>query len=339
MVWLNALMYFYILIRNCQSEVPLVITTWGSDDFQAATAKAFLTLTKTRDRMESLVEGLTECERLQCDGTVGFGGSPDETGETRLDALVFDGLTHQMGAVGSLPNVKNAARVAYAVMKYTKHSILVGDHAADFAADMGFRRESLYTNSSYIAHRKWIKQNCQPNFRKNVLPNPNKFCGPYKPAIGKNKFIYSQSQVNRRNHDTIGMIIIDSENNIAAGTSTNGANHKVPGRIGDSPIPGAGAYADNDIGGAVSTGDGDIMMRFVSSYQTVHYMREGKTPTAAAEITVRAISRKYPNFFGAIVAVNKNGHFGAACHGMDSFTFCTQNLNFKKVKVMSITCI
>ncbi|MCP9259914.1 N(4)-(Beta-N-acetylglucosaminyl)-L-asparaginase [Dirofilaria immitis] len=261
----------------------------GTDDFQAATSKAFSTLRTTHDRLESLVEGLTKCEELQCDGTVGFGGSPDETGETRLDALIFDGLNHEMGAVGSLPNIKYAARVAHAIMKYTKHSILVGDHAANFAVEMGFKRESLYTNSSCDAHKNGLN-------KINVLPNPNKFCGPYKPAIDKKKFVYSESKNMRHNHDTIGMIIIDFENNIVAGTSSNGANHKIPGRVGDSPLPGAGAYADNDIGGAVSTGDGDIMMRFVSSYQTVHYMGEGKTPTIAAELTIRAISHKYANF-------------------------------------------
>ncbi|EFO22560.1 hypothetical protein LOAG_05927 [Loa loa] len=339
MIWLNALIYFCILLWNCQSQVPLVLTTWGTDDFQAATTKAFLTLTKTYDRIESLLDGLTECEQLQCDGTVGFGGSPDETGETRLDALIYDGLNHEMGAVGSLPNVKNAARVAYAVMKYTKHSILVGDYAANFAVEMGFKRESLYTNSSYAAHQKWIKQNCQPNYRKNVLPDPNKFCGPYKPANDEDRFMFSHSQGSRRNHDTIGMVVIDYEGNIAVGTSSNGANHKVPGRIGDSPIPGAGAYADNDIGGAVSTGDGDIMMRFASSYQTVHYIREGKTPAKAAEITIRTISRKYPNFMGAIVAVDKKGHFGAACHGMNFFKFCMQNQYFTKVRIISVTCM
>uniref|UniRef100_A0A0R3S1F4 N(4)-(beta-N-acetylglucosaminyl)-L-asparaginase n=1 Tax=Elaeophora elaphi TaxID=1147741 RepID=A0A0R3S1F4_9BILA len=345
MIWFQALIYFYILLRNCQSEVPLVITTWGTDDFQAATRKAFWTLMKTHDRMESLLEGLTECEQLQCDGTVGFGGSPDENGETRLDALVYDGLNHEMGAVGSLPNVKNAARVAYAVMKYTKHSILVGEHAADFAVEMGFKRESLCTNSSNLMHEKWIEQNCQPNYRKNVSPDPSKFCGPYKPANDKDRFTYSAKsnhwniKVNRRSHDTIGMIVIDFEYNIAAGTSTNGANHKVPGRIGDSPVPGAGAYADNDVGAAVSTGDGDIMMRFVSSFQTVHYIREGKTPTEAAEITIHAISRKYPNFMGAIVAVNKKGQVGAACHGMDFFNFCVKNQNFTKVKILSVRCI
>ncbi|VDK70421.1 unnamed protein product [Litomosoides sigmodontis] len=300
--------------------------------------------------MESLLEGLTACERSQCDGTVGFGGSPDEKGETRLDALVYDGLNHEMGAVGSLPNIKNAARVAYAVMKYTKHSILVGEYgvfdlAADFAVEMGFKRESLYTNSSRIAYQKWIKQNCQPNYRKNVFPNPNKYCGPYKPINDNNKFTYGSKsnywnfEVNNRNHDTIGMIVIDFENNIVAGTSTNGANHKVPGRVGDSPIPGAGAYADNDVGGAVSTGDGDIMMRFLSSFQTVHYIREGKTPIVAAETTIHVIARKYPSFKGAIVAVDKKGQYGAACHGMDLFKFCVQNANFTRVRTLSVVCI
>ncbi|KHN76968.1 Putative N(4)-(beta-N-acetylglucosaminyl)-L-asparaginase [Toxocara canis] len=105
----------------------LVITTWSAENFQRATARAWKTLRKSDDRIESLLDGLSECERLQCDGTVGFGGSPDETGETRLDALVFDGPGHKMGAVGSLRRVRAAARVAYAVMKYTKHSFLVGE--------------------------------------------------------------------------------------------------------------------------------------------------------------------------------------------------------------------
>ncbi|KAK6105365.1 Asparaginase family protein [Brugia pahangi] len=338
MIWLSALIYFNILLQNCQCDVPLVVTTWGADGFQSATRKAFSTLTKTYDRMKSLLNGLTECEQLQCDGSVGYGGSPDETGETRLDALIYDGLNHEMGAVASLPNIKDAARVAYAVMKYTKHSILVGEHAAKFALEMGFKYESLYTNTSYAEHHKWIKHNCQPNYRKNVSPDPTKSCGPYKPTSDKDKLAYSDVAYHR-NHDTIGMIVVDFENNISAGTSTNGANHKIPGRIGDSPIPGAGAYADNDIGGAVSTGDGDIMMRFVPSFQTVHHMREGKMPAEAAEITIRAISRKYPNFMGAIVAVDKKGNFGAACHGMKFFKFCMQNQYLKKVKVIPVRCI
>uniref|UniRef100_A0A915Q6X3 N(4)-(beta-N-acetylglucosaminyl)-L-asparaginase n=1 Tax=Setaria digitata TaxID=48799 RepID=A0A915Q6X3_9BILA len=339
MVWFHVSIVLCVLLRTGQTNSPMVITTWGTDGFQAATEKAFLTLMQTHNGMNSLLDGLTECEQLQCDGTVGFGGSPDERGEIRLDALVYDGYTHEMGAVGSLPNIRSAARVAYAVMKYTKHSILVGDHAANFAMQMGFKYEPLSTNDSLAAYQKWIEQNCQPNYRKNVLPDPSKFCGPYKPAKYKIENAYVQSQIDSRNHDTIGMIVIDFKSNIVAGTSTNGASHKVPGRIGDSPIPGAGAYADNEIGGAVSTGDGDIMMRFLSSFQTVQYMREGKTPTKAAEMTIHTIASKYPNFAGAVVAVNKEGDFGAACHGMDLFKFCVRKQGFEEVKVMSVNCI
>ncbi|VDM98950.1 unnamed protein product [Thelazia callipaeda] len=338
MKWFSSLFHFISLLLLCKAEVPMVLTTWGNDGFQAATGKAFSTLIKTHDRMESLLAGLTECERLQCDYTVGFGGSPDELGETRLDALVFDGPHHKMGAVGSLPNVRNAARVAYAVMKYTKHSILVGDHAASFAFAMGFKREPLISNYSHAVHKKWIAQNCQPNYRRNVRPDARQSCGPYKPAkvddLSNHTF-----QSSDHGHDTIGLIVIDFKSNIAVGTSTNGANHKVPGRIGDSPLPGAGAYVDNDVGGAASTGDGDIMMRFLSSFQAVQYMREGNSPSKATEMTIRLIAKKYPYFIGAVIAANKTGGFGASCHGMKTFKFCVQKQNFEKVKVISVNCV
>ncbi|VDN26836.1 unnamed protein product [Gongylonema pulchrum] len=204
---------------------------------------------------------------------------------------------------------------------------------------MGFKRESLYTNKSSIIQQQWLHRNCQPNFRINVTPDPSKSCGPYKPARGISGRFPGTPEINDNNHDTIGIVVVDFEGNIAAGTSTNGVNHKIPGRMGDSAVPGGGAYVDNEIGGAASTGDGDIMMRFLSSFQTVRNMAEGQSPRKAAERTIHAIASKYPNFSGAIIAANKAGEFGAACYGMETFKFCIQNRFFKEVKVMSVKCL
>ncbi|XP_038055108.1 putative N(4)-(beta-N-acetylglucosaminyl)-L-asparaginase GM21137 [Patiria miniata] len=136
-----------------------------------------------------------------------------------------------------------------------------------FAVEMGFKEESLATNTSINEWKQWKANNCQPNFRQNVQPDPTKSCGPYHPDYARSHPVEPRynSEVDKGNHDTIGMLVIDRDGNIAGGTTTNGANHKVPGRVGDSPIVGAGCYVDNDVGGAVATGDGDVMMRFLPS--------------------------------------------------------------------------
>ncbi|VDM37113.1 unnamed protein product [Toxocara canis] len=312
---------------------------------RTAVYTAWKTLRKSDDRIESLLDGLSECERLQCDGTVGFGGSPDETGETRLDALVFDGPGHKMGAVGSLRRVRAAARVAYAVMKYTKHSFLVGEAATKFAIEMGFKEETLSTNRSHHLFKNWTTNNCQPNFRKSVLPDPRSSCGPYRPAdviescVDEDKICDRNVKVEQLGHDTIGMAVIDSKGNMAAGTSTNGAIHKIPGRIGDSPIPGSGAYVDNEIGAAAATGDGDILMRFLPSYQAVEGMRYGETVQKAADVAILRVAKLYPNFSGALIAVNKRGEHAAACHGMPSFGYSVRESHSKGVRIVVVKCL
>lgn len=124
---------------------------------------------------------------------------------------------------------------------------------------MGFKRENLSTPKSKSIYNEWRLRHCQPNFWTNVFPNPSMSCGPYEP-IYANEIVSSDNDIKsvfgEGNHDTIGMIVIDRNRNLAAGTSTNGASHKIPGRVGDSPIPGSGAYADNTVGAAAATGDG-----------------------------------------------------------------------------------
>ncbi|KRT79032.1 hypothetical protein AMK59_7567, partial [Oryctes borbonicus] len=242
------------LLINCTSK-RLVINTWA---FWEANSAAWETLMKTNDVIDTLEAGCSYCESHQCDFTVGFGGSPDESGETTLDALIFDGKTMDAGAVADLRRIKDAASVAKYVLQHTTHTLLAGDQATTFASAMGFVEESLSTNASLAVWNNWKQNKCQPNYWKNVDPDPTTSCGPYVP-LAQNSVYYDFYKDARNindvqfNHDTIGMIVIDDDGNIAAGTSTNGLKHKIPGRVGDSPIPGSGAYADNSVGAACAT--------------------------------------------------------------------------------------
>ncbi|CAH1159459.1 unnamed protein product [Phaedon cochleariae] len=324
------LLYVAIVLSE---TIPIVVNTWG---FQDATRKAWQILqegeSKQKDAaLDALTAGCETCQDEQCDTTVGFGGSPDENGETALDAMIFDGDVMDMGAVGSLRRVKNAISVARQVLEHTEHSFLVGSLATGFAVQFGYREESLQTNFSLGQWKNWINNKCQPNFWKNVVPDPKHSCGPYYPPQEQSSREIDENRGNNydsKNHDTIGMIVIAGNGHVVAGTSTNGAKFKIPGRVGDSPIPGAGAYADSQYGAAVCTGDGDITMRFLPSFLAVEKMRDGASPTKAAKIAISRIAEKYPKFFGAIVVVDKKGNIGSACNGMDKFPYSVANKQY-----------
>uniref|UniRef100_A0A2C9JTX2 N(4)-(beta-N-acetylglucosaminyl)-L-asparaginase n=1 Tax=Biomphalaria glabrata TaxID=6526 RepID=A0A2C9JTX2_BIOGL len=333
---------------NYSSFLPIVVNTWP---FTSATKAAWDALSSGVSAEESLVIGCTTCEVLQCDGSVGYGSNPDERGETTLDAMIMDGSTYAVGAVADLRRVKNAIGVAQAILHYTDHTLLVGESATSFALEMGFKEESLATNNSINMFKSWQQNKCQPNFRQNVQPDPKSSCGPYSPLppppskfqrSGSDRLkLYtrkSHSEINRNNHDTIGMIVIDASGHVWAGTSTNGANHKVPGRVGDSPVMGAGAYASNTGGGAAATGDGDIMMRFLPSLRAVIEMERGVSPDKAAQIAMAPIIQHYPQFSGALVAVNITGHQGASCHGFSSFAYSLASTQYTTVKVINVPC-
>ncbi|XP_075217277.1 N(4)-(Beta-N-acetylglucosaminyl)-L-asparaginase-like isoform X2 [Lycorma delicatula] len=302
-------------------------------------------LIANKSAIDAVEAGCTTCEMEQCKRTVGFGGSPDENGETTLDAMIIDGSNLNVGAVAGLRFIKNAVSVARKVLDNTKHTLLSGNLATEFGLNMGFMPESLSTDESTAMWENWKKNSCQPNFWVNVNPDPNKGCGPYIPidstkttALSRN-IKFNLPQLSEKNHDTITMLAVDRDGNVAAGATTNGLIHKIPGRVGDTPVPGAGAYADNSIGAASATGDGDIMMRFLPSFLAVEEMRHGASPKAAAETAIKRISSHYPDFFGALIAVNIYGEFGAACHGMESFPYCVANPSLGNVTVYTIDCL
>ncbi|KAL2163236.1 hypothetical protein VTH06DRAFT_5292 [Thermothelomyces fergusii] len=326
---------------NANLNLPFVINTW-SGPFTAATDAAYYTLTNatgTGSRtaaLDAVVAGCSACERNRCDGTVGFGGSPDEACETTLDALVMDGATLNSGAVAGLRRVRGAIAVARAVLERTRHSLLVGDLATRFAVEMGFGPEAdLSTPESRALCEDWRRRGCRGNYRVNVEPDPTASCGPYRPVPLLDGRGLASRDAGQASHDTISMVVIDQNGAMAAGTSTNGARFKVPGRVGDGPIVGSGSYVDGDVGGCGATGDGDIMMRFLPCYQAVENLRLGMTPTEAAEDAVRRMLRKFPDISSGVVVVNNKGEHGAAGSGW-TFTYSFRGGKMDATEVVSV---
>jgi N4-(beta-N-acetylglucosaminyl)-L-asparaginase len=317
--------------------LPLVINTWH---FKGATDTAWAKITGGGSKIDAVVAGCSYCEDTQCDGSVGYGGAPDENGETTLDALVVDGTTMDVGAVSALRNVKHAIKVARAIMDYTTHTMLAGDQATQFAVMMGFTEQSLETPESQRQHQDWMKGNCQPNWRVNVVPDPTKSCGPYSPASLTNSSytLIPEKDVVREKvpgHDTISMVVMDKNGRFAAGTSTNGKTWKVPGRVGDGPIMGSGSYAMDGYGGCGATGDGDVLMRFLPCVHILEYMRQGMSPTLACETALRKIPPFYPNFQGAVLAVNTAGQYGAAAYGW-TFTYSVRSADMPQTQMVVV---
>lgn len=213
-------------------HAAVVINTWP---FANATRAAFAALERQRGRLAALdaVEaGCNRCEVDQCDLTVGYGGSPDSSGETTLDAMILDGSSMEMGAVARLRRVKPAIKVARAVMEHSAHSILAGDGALEFAKMMGFEETPLDTPHSRQVFEAWREQHCQPNYFRNVAAQ-NSSCPPYAPlsrglpAVREDVFVSStqtfkkqnnagvERLISENNHDTIGMVVLAEDGHMA----------------------------------------------------------------------------------------------------------------------------
>ncbi|CAH0389428.1 unnamed protein product [Bemisia tabaci] len=331
---------YFVPLNGKGPVVPIVVTTWN---YSTANDRAWDVIARNGTALHSVEMGIAQCEIEQCRHTVGYGGSPDEHGETTLDALLMDGSSMNVGAVGALRQVKSAVSVARFVLNYTSHSMLVGSQATDFALAMGFRAENLSTDYSLEIHRRWKENKCQPNYWQNVSPDPKNNCGPYHsiryslPRVkGSAASVNEIEMIDDENHDTIGMISVDHKGNVAAGTSTNGLTNKIPGRVGDSPIPGAGAFAESGIGAAVATGNGDIMMRFAPTAIAVELLRMGYSAQIAAQTVISRISKYYPEFQGAVVVATPYGDVAAACSGWNTFPYSVHargsNMTIKTIR-------
>ena len=261
---------------------PMVrsISTWKTTE---ANLKAGLLLDKGIDGLTAAVEGVAVEEENPKNTTVGFGGAPDRTGKVTLDACVMNHLG-DCGAVVAVENIVNVARLAKDVMEKTPHVMLAGKGAQDFAISEGYKQTDLLTEKSKEDWKKWLESE------------------QYKPII------------NIENHDTIGMLCLDKNNNISGACTTSGLAYKMRGRVGDSPIIGSGLFIDNKVGGAVATGLGEEVVKTVGSFLVVELMRQGKSPQEACETAVKRIvsSNSQENKFQvAYIAMNKDGDVGS----------------------------
>jgi len=275
-----------------KSTLPVVISTW---DFGiAANAAAWEVLNKGGRSLDAVEAGARIPEADMKNHSVGRAGYPDRDGIVTLDACIMDEQGN-CGAVAGMEDIAHPISVARLVMEKTPHVLLVGDGARQFAIEQGIKKEHLLTPESEKAWKEWAKK------------------AEYKPVIN----IENQPAMNggKYNHDTIGMLAIDSKGNISGACTTSGMAFKMHGRVGDSPIIGAGLYVDNEVGGATSTGVGEEVIRNVGSFLVVELMRQGLSPEAACKEAVDRIIKKKPETAKTIqvgfLAINKKGEYGA----------------------------
>jgi N4-(beta-N-acetylglucosaminyl)-L-asparaginase len=261
---------------------PIVVSTWNFG--VGANAEAWKILSKNGRALDAVEAGVQVPEGDPSINTVGLGGLPDRDGRVTLDACIMDEFSN-CGSVACLEHIVHPISVARKVMEKTPHVMLVGDGALQFALANGFKKENLLTEESEKAWKEWLKK------------------AEYKPIA------------NIENHDTIGMIALDASENISAACTTSGMAYKMHGRVGDSPIIGAGLFVDNEIGAATSTGVGEEVIRICGSHLVVELMRQGNSPQEACEVAVKRIVKNQPKKSKEIqvgfLAINKNGELGA----------------------------
>ena len=276
---------------------PCVISTW--DFGVAANQAAWAILSKGGRALDAVETGARVPEADLKNHSVGRAGYPDRDGHVTLDASIMD--EHGgCGAVAGLEHIAHPISVARRVMEKTPHVLLVGDGALQFAMEQGFPREELLTPESRKAWHEWLKTNRYTPVANSEVKSYGK--GTLGVAGGKN------------NHDTIGMLAMDAAGNLSGACTTSGMAWKLRGRVGDSPIIGAGLYVDNDVGGATSTGVGEEVIRNCGSFLVVELMRQGRSPQEACKEAVARIVRKKPDAKDlqvGFLALNKQGEVGA----------------------------
>ncbi len=283
---------------------PIVISTW---DFGIkANEEAWKVLEKSGRALDAVEKGVRQCEDDPTERSVGYGGRPDRDGKVTLDACIMDENAN-IGSVACLEHIKNPISVARAVMEKTPHVMLVADGALEFALSQGFKKENLLTPESEKEWKEWLKTS------------------EYKPIV------------NIENHDTIGMIALDSSGNLSGACTTSGMAYKMHGRVGDSPIIGAGLYVDNEVGAATATGHGEEVIRTCGTHLVVELMRQGKTPQQACEEAVKRIYKlilqrgKNPKDIQiGFIALNKQGETGAFCL-QKGFSYAVRTASGKKL--------
>ena len=262
-------------------DFPLVISTWNHGI--AANNEAFNILKEGGRALDAVEAGVNVSENDPQVMSVGYGGRPDASGKVTLDSCIMD-ETGNAGAVGFIQGIKNPVSVARKVMEETRHVFLVGKGAEAFAAEKGFKQENLLTAE---AEKQWLKWKTEQEKKSDP----------------------------QRDHDTIGLLAVDVKGNLAGACTTSGLAYKIHGRVGDSPIIGAGLYVDNHVGAAAATGVGEECIKICGSFLVVENMRRGASPEEACFDALERVAKRHPaqpGFQLAFVALNTAGETGAA---------------------------
>ncbi len=270
--------------KNTTLKKPVIISTWNHG--LPANAATWESLHAHKPPLDAIEKGLKIPEADPKVRSVGYGGFPDREGKVTLDACIMD-HNSDCGSVCFLEGIMHPISVAKRVLQNTPHVMLSGEGAFQFAKEEGFKEENLLTAEAEKDWHKWMEES------------------KYAPVI------------NTENHDTISMLVLDKDGNLSGGCTTSGAAWKMHGRVGDSPIIGAGLFLDNDVGAAAATGLGEAVIRTAGSAMVVELMRQGKSPNQACKEIVERIYNKHKNHKDmpylqvGFIALNNKGVHGA----------------------------
>ena len=301
-----------------QGKRPLIISSANGVN---ALGRGMDILKKGGDTLDAVVAAVTVVEDDPNDDSVGYGGLPNEEGEVELDASVMHGPTHRAGSVASVRRIKNVARLAKTVMERTNHVMIVGDGARRFAVAEGFEEMNLLTEHSRKVWLAW-KASTSFNWRPGI-DSPEwkeKMSTIFKdPPEDQALLAYAQRVIAHPPTGTIPCMAVNEKGDVSATTTTSGLAWKIPGRVGDSPIIGAGCCVDNEIGAAGSTGKGEENIKISGGHTIVEMMRKGMSPKDACLEAMARVARNYNNdkkklatFHIYFYALNKDGQHGAA---------------------------
>lgn len=269
---------------------PTILSTWSSN--VKANNAAWIILQNKGSALDAIEKGINVTEADPTDNSVGYGGLPDRDGIVSLDACVMDEFGN-CGAVMALEQIMHPISVARLVMEKTKHVQLASEGALLFALAQGFKKQNLLTPESERMWREWLKTS-------NYIP-------------GREQELKRQNE-KVKNHDTIGMIALDVKQNLSGGCSTSGLSFKMHGRVGDSPIIGAGLFVDNEVGAATATGIGEEVIKISGTHTIIELMRQGIEPEQACKKAVERIVKRNganaKNIQVGFIALRKDGTYG-----------------------------
>lgn len=283
---------------------PIVISTWDSG--QIANGAAWPVLEKGGKAIDAVEQAAIAIENdINC--CVGLGGNPDRDGHVTLDACIMDEKSN-CGSVAFLERIKHPVSVARKLMETTPHVFLAGEGAQQFALENGFKLESAeLSESAKKSYINWLKKaEYKPVMNIELEQNKGKGHGPFAPA---------RLEDGSFNHDTMGTLALDTNGDVSGMCTTSGMGFKMRGRVGDSPIIGAGLFVDNEVGAATSSGQGEEVIRVCGTHLVVEFMRSGLSPEAACKKAVERIVKPNPEraktFQVGFIAINKKGEVGA----------------------------